>query len=193
MTQCFHHLFSSPSPSVLSIFNADGFYLAPRWWSQEASAWVVCNMEKEKESRKHKEVQKKDQLFCDMRRLFTQSWLDPRRGALNSQSGGIKIATLCIACGPKDWMCAGYLKLFRFLSCHMTSQQPALHGWGYSVSLWCRQVEKYTRFVCTAALPGRSRVNISAADKRWFKMLWNLPMQHRKIKASKNNQYLQCS
>lgn len=35
----------------------------------------------------------------------------PRRGALNSQSGGTKIATLCKARGQIDCICAGYLKL----------------------------------------------------------------------------------
>lgn len=173
MTQCFHHLFASPSPSVLSIFNADGFYLAPRWPSQEASAWIVCNMKKENESRTHKEVQKKDQLFCDAQRLFTQSWLDPRRGALNSQSGGIKIATLSKACGPKDWMCAGYLKLLLHFC---TVLLPELsHDFPTTCTAWMSLLCVFLvrtggkiHQICVhrCSVWQKQRVNISAADKR---------------------------
>lgn len=160
-------------PLVLSIFNADGFDLAPRRQSQEhvqGCCWpaFLCHAAKKKKAARNvnkqggKKKKRKAVLFCDTRWLFTQSCLDPRRGALNSQSGGIKIATLQSTRSERLCVGTGCLKLLLhfFLCCHMNLKSCVVNRRGYSVPFWGRQIhwkiEKYIEFAFSVVLSGRN-------------------------------------
>lgn len=103
MTQCFPHLFSSPSPSVLSIFN--GQILFSSSLAKSGSHLRSLLLRFSVTGRKRKVERKKISSFVTGGGGCSHNPVCIPGEEHLTQSGGIEKATLCKSCGQKGSRC----------------------------------------------------------------------------------------